>query len=56
MLKHIGAFFLAISLIACSNNTPQTAQDTTSAGTIHISAEETFKPILDQQIAVFKSS
>jgi phosphate transport system substrate-binding protein len=56
MLKHIGAFFLAISLIACSNNTPQTSQDTTSAGTIHISAEETFKPILDQQIAVFKSS
>jgi phosphate transport system substrate-binding protein len=56
MLKHIGAFFLAISLIACSNNTPQSAQDTTSAGTIHISAEETFKPILDQQIAVFKSS
>ncbi len=56
MLKHIGAFFIAISLIACSNNTPQTAQDTTSAGTIHISAEETFKPILDQQIAVFKSS
>jgi phosphate transport system substrate-binding protein len=56
MLKHFGAFFLAISLIACSNNTPQTSQDTTSAGTIHISAEETFKPILDQQIAVFKSS
>jgi phosphate transport system substrate-binding protein len=56
MLKHIGAFFLAISLFACSNNTSQTAQDTTTSGTIHISAEETFKPILDQQIAVFKSS
>lgn len=56
MLKHIGAFLIAISLISCSNNTPQTAQDTTSSGTIHISAEETFKPILDQQIAVFKSS
>jgi phosphate transport system substrate-binding protein len=56
MFKHIGAFFLAISLIACSNNTSKTAQDTTTSGTIHISAEETFKPILDQQIAVFKSS
>ncbi len=56
MLKHIGAFFLAISVMACSNNNPQTSQDTISAGTIHISAEETFKPILDQQIAVFKSS
>lgn len=56
MLKHIGAFFLAISLFACSNKTSQTAQDTTTSGTIHISAEETFKPILDQQIAVFKSS
>ena len=56
MLKHFGAFFLAISLFACSNNTSQTAQDTTTSGTIHISAEETFKPILDQQIAVFKSS
>ncbi|MEN9700798.1 MAG: hypothetical protein RIR55_101 [Bacteroidota bacterium] len=56
MLKHIGAFLIAVSLMACSNNTTQTAQDTTSAGTIHISAEESFKPILDQQIAVFKSS
>jgi phosphate transport system substrate-binding protein len=56
MLKYIGACILAISIMACSNNTPQTSQDTTSSGTIHISAEETFKPILDQQIAVFKSS
>lgn len=56
MIKHIGAFFIAISIIACSSNRPQTLQDTTSSGTIHISAEETFKPILDQQIAVFKSS
>jgi phosphate transport system substrate-binding protein len=56
MIKHIGAFFIAISIIACSSNSPQTLQDTTSSGTIHISAEETFKPILDQQIAVFKSS
>jgi phosphate transport system substrate-binding protein len=56
MLKYIGACILAISIMSCSNNTPQTSQDTTSSGTIHISAEETFKPILDQQIAVFKSS
>jgi phosphate transport system substrate-binding protein len=56
MLKHIGAFFLAITLIACSNNPKPASQDTTTTGTIHISAEETFKSILDQQIAVFKSS
>ena len=56
MLKHIGAFFLAITFIACSNNPTPASQDTTTSGTIHISAEETFKSILDQQIAVFKSS
>jgi phosphate transport system substrate-binding protein len=56
MFKYIGIILIAISFIACSSNPQQSSQDTTSAGTIHISAEETFKPILDQQIAVFKSS
>ncbi len=56
MFKYIGTFFITISLFACSSNPKQSSQDTTSAGTIHISAEETFKPILDEQIKVFKSS
>ena len=56
MLKYIVTIFIALSFVACSTNSKPSAQDTPSAGTIHISAEETFKPILDEQIKVFKSS
>ncbi len=34
----------------------QTAYDTTESGTIHISADESFKPVIDEQIKVFESS
>ena len=56
MLKYIGTLFIVVHLIACSTNSKPSAQDTTSSGTIHISAEETFKPILEEQLKVFKSS
>ena len=45
-----------VFLVAC-NNTPSTGpQDTLTSGTIHISAEESFKPFLEEQLKVFKSS
>ena len=40
----------------CSNNSIKGPQDTTTEGTIHISVEESFKPIIEQQIKVFESS
>ncbi len=49
----IGVLFL---LGACDNATKNAKQDTMSSGTIHISAEESFKPFLDEEIKVFKSS
>lgn len=39
-----------------SNDTAATASDTRDAGTIHISADESFKPVIDSQIGVFESS
>jgi phosphate transport system substrate-binding protein len=56
MFRYVGTLIIAVSLVACSTNSKPAAQDTPSAGTIHISAEETFKPILEEQIKVFKSS
>ena len=45
-----------ISLLIACQNKQNIPSDTTSSGTIHISAEESFKPVLEEQIKVFKSS
>ena len=45
-------FFFA----GCSSNTSSGNRETTENGTIHISVDETFKPIIDSQIKVFESS
>ena len=56
MFKNIGVIVFAMCIAACSTNSKPSSQDTISAGTIHISAEESFKTILNEQIKVFKSS
>jgi phosphate transport system substrate-binding protein len=45
-----------ISLLIACQNKQNIPSDTTSSGTIHVSAEEIFKPVLEEQIKVFKSS
>ena len=57
-LKRLSAgFFAALLLISCENNQPiQYLNDTTKSGTINISVDESFKPIIDSQIRVFESS
>lgn len=55
MYKYLGFLFVLFSL-ACNNNTKTGPQDTLTSGTIRISAEESFKPFLEEQIKVFKSS
>lgn len=48
--------FAAISIVAgCKNNDPRTDLDSTERGAIHISVDESFKPIIDSQIQVFEA-
>src|SRR5690606_6110456 len=43
-------------LLSCSNNTEDKNKDTLTKGEISISVDETFKPIIEQQMHVFDSS
>ena len=46
----------ALLLFSCGDNTGRSdTRDTTKSGTIHISADESFKPVIDSQIQVFES-
>lgn len=51
--------WLLVSLMfltgACSNNTPKDDRDTLTSGVIHISVDESFRPVIDSQIQVFES-
>jgi phosphate transport system substrate-binding protein len=50
--------FVGINLLipACNSGSgPTKAQETTTSGTIHISVDESFKPVIDSQIEVFES-
>lgn len=40
----------------CGNNAADAPLDTRDSGTIHISVDESFKPVIDSQIQVFESS
>jgi len=46
---------LIIYLQSCNNAGQIDQRDTTTSGTIHISVDETFKPVIDSQIKVFES-
>lgn len=55
MRKGLFIFGMLCLMTACQNK--QTIpSDTTTSGTIHVSAEQIFKPVLDEQVKVFKSS
>lgn len=45
-----------ILLAACNSSTTNAPIETTSEGEINISVEESFKPIIEEQIKVFNSS
>lgn len=52
-------FFLYTAALlhsGCGGNAPATPGDTLDAGTIHISVDESFKPVIDSQIQVFESN
>jgi phosphate transport system substrate-binding protein len=47
--------FISLLLFSCKEKKAQPA-DTGSSGTIHISVDESFKPIIEEQIQVFQST
>ncbi|WP_240040682.1 MULTISPECIES: PstS family phosphate ABC transporter substrate-binding protein [Chitinophagaceae] len=51
----IGAAFIAL-LAGCGSGNVETLPDTREEGTIHISADESFKPVIDAQVAVYEAS
>lgn len=55
--KKLPAFLtvLVIFLLGCNNSVQPDTRDTTTSGTIHISVDETFRPVIDSQIKVFES-
>lgn len=56
-MGRIAAFLLVIFLGGCGNKTDQQPlPDTREEGTIHISADESFRPVIDAQVAVYQSS
>ena len=56
MLKIFTFFFGFFLFIACNSSTTNAPIETTSEGEINISVEESFKPIIEEQIKVFNSS
>jgi phosphate transport system substrate-binding protein len=49
--------FFLFCLASCNNNTNQATQtDTPKNGTIYISVDESFKPVIEQQIRIYHSS
>ncbi len=57
MMKRIVAVvgIILLALVSCKTNKPKPT-DTGTAGTIHISVDEAFKPIIEEQIKVFESA
>lgn len=61
MISSLNKFFGAIAalvmlaIVGCGDNNVRTYSDTLTSGTIHISADEAFKPVIDSQIKVFES-
>lgn len=56
--KYRYALFIAIVsfLIACNNDTTKHATDTPVSGTINISVDESFRPVIEQAIKVYEGS
>jgi phosphate transport system substrate-binding protein len=46
---------LTVIMMACGDNSKKPKLDTPTEGTIHISVDETYKPLIDSEIRVFES-
>ncbi|HVM88943.1 MAG TPA: substrate-binding domain-containing protein [Puia sp.] len=47
---------MVLQLLSCVNNPNKIIQETPTRGTINISVDESFKPVIDSEIKVFESS
>ena len=54
-LLAFGATFFLFIIIGCSGENKRTDLDTTTSGVLHLSADESFKPVIDSQIQVFEA-
>ncbi len=56
VMRLLVAMVAGFFLFACGDESNRTGtRDSTTSGTIHISADESFKPVIDSQIQVFES-
>lgn len=56
LANSIGILLMACMANSCGNNNADQPLDTRESGTIHISVDESFKPVIDSQIQVYESS
>lgn len=49
-------FMILFFITGCNNSTDRGPTDTLTSGTIHISVDESFKPVIEEQIRVFERS
>lgn len=50
-----GLLFMILSCAGCAGNEGKAVRDTTRSGTIHISVDESFRPVIEAQLEVFAS-
>ncbi len=57
LIQVSGAMFLLVALVGCKPKKQEVVTtDTLKTGTIHISIDESFKPVMDEQIKTFEGS
>ncbi len=54
-LLSFGSLFFLFIMMGCAGENKRTDLDTTTSGVLHISADESFKPVIDSQIQVFEA-
>lgn len=56
LVASLGIALMIVNLSSCQNRQPLSKPDSPLHGTIHISADESFKPIIDEQVKVYENS
>lgn len=57
-MRYVNLFIVGVAMamvVSCSGPSKRLSGDTSTSGTIHISVDESFKPVIDSQIQVFES-
>jgi len=56
IVNWVGLLILFLGLVQCNSKKQVQVTDTLTSGTLHISIDESYKPIMDEQIKVFEGS